>query len=296
MIHVKLTDKLLVRNIQIQDKLGINELIDELNTTDNLSYSITDEWFKHVLKEAGGDLFVGLYQGKLIALATCMVNSIDRKQANLNIMVHPEYRKNGIGSHLYHHMISHVQKRKIQQLEAFVKERLECSIQFATNRDFHPILYSWQMDVELSDVNYNLVEHKDTIFRVASIADSRAYSEIINQCFGDVLNENSLQITLQDPSVQVYMLEKENKIVGTITSQERTKLSLGYIYDVAIATEHRGQGLGSLILKCCMNQLKANAMKHASLLVTGENKSALALYYRLRFEVVDTDIVMQKNL
>lgn len=286
---------LMIRNIQIKDKQGINQLIEVLNKKDKLGYSITEEWFNYVIQEAEEAMFVLIYGDKLVGLATCMINQIDQSRSVVTIVVHPEYRNRGFGSKLYHEIINYSKYKRVKMLETYVKERLISGVEFATRRGFRPVIYSWQMELELDRIKFDSIEDKNTIytFRKGTIADSVAYAQIINQSFGDELDNKALEELLKDPSIQVYILEKEGRIIGTTTMQCRHNLSLGYIYDVAIVEEYRDQGLGSEMLKNCINELKANNMDKASLLVSGENKSAMALYHRLGFKEIDTDIVMQ---
>ena len=71
---------------------------------------------------------------------------------------------------------------------------------------------------------------------------------------------------------------------------------MAYIYDIAILKEHRGQGLGSYLLKSCIRGLKDKDIHKVSLLVTGDNKRALELYRRIGFKEVDIDLIMTKRV
>jgi N-acetylglutamate synthase-like GNAT family acetyltransferase len=120
------------------------------------------------------------------------------------------------------------------------------------------------------------------------------YARVMNECFGDEIEENTLKKLLKDPSVLVYMLEDQGEVIGSITMQLRKKLSLGYIYDVAVMKKHREKGLGSYLLQQCILELKDHGIKTASLMVAGKNKNALGFYEKVGFKAVDRDMIMQK--
>ena len=287
-----------IRTIQKEDKQGINELIEILNRTDSLGYTLTDEWLDYVIEISGKGIFVAFIGYKLVGLATCMINQMDTNQATVNVVIHPDYRRQGIGSMLYNHIITCSKANNIRILEAYIKKRLDNSVDFAKKRGFCPVLYSWQMDLEVNNIKHDLLDQNKGAFtfREATMKDNSIYAEIINQTFGDALDDSAFGQLLKDSSVRVYMLEKEGKIIGSTTIQFKTKLSVGYIYDVAVVAEYRRQGLGIHMLKNCINELKINNIDKASLLVTGENESAMKLYHRLGFKEVEIDIIMQRKL
>jgi ribosomal protein S18 acetylase RimI-like enzyme len=287
----------IIRNIQKADKHGIKEFIDAVNHTDQLDYSITDEWFDYVIAAAGEGIFVVFCNGKIIGLAACMINTTDNSQASVNIVIHPDYRNQGLGSKLYNKVVKYTKARGIKLLESVVKKSLDISVHFAEKRGFYPVLYAWQMELELDKYKIELINQNMSVcFREATLKDSSAYSEIISKTFGDKLDDNALGELLKDNSIMVYVLESLGRAVGLAAVQFRTNVSVGYIYDVAVLKEYRRRGLGTYIMKNCINEIKNGNLSKASLLVTGENETVLALYQRLNFMETDIDLIMQKNL
>lgn len=289
-----------VKRIEKKDKQGIYDLVDTVNKVDNLDYSLTEEWLDYVIDEAGEGILVGYYDNQLIGLATCMINSSNRSQATLNVVIYPNYRRIGLGSSLYNELIEYTNGKQVKVIEAYVKKRLEEAVRFVERRGFQVVLYSWQMELELEKMPAKTIftheAKNDITFRKATIADGKDYVRVIHECFGDEIGEDSLEQVLKDPSVSIYMLENKGEIIGSTTMQLRKSLSLGYIYDVAVVKEQRGQGLGNYLLQQCILELKQKEIKTASLLVAGENKNALSLYKKVGFKEVDTDLIMQRSL
>ena len=227
---------IIIETIQPQHKLGIHALLERLNQVDQLGFSLTNEWLDYIIQETSESIFIGLYGGRVIGIATCMINEMDKAHAVTNIVVHPHYRKQGVGTKLHNQIMGYAEHKNIKTMEAYVKQRLSSAVRFAKQRGFYPVLYAWEMalDIHKAEFQSPYPNHVDLIFRQASTDDSRVYADIINTTFGDALDRNVLGQLLQDHSISVYLLEREGEPIGSTTIQLKANLSLGYIYDVAI--------------------------------------------------------------
>ncbi len=283
-----------IETIQLKHKAPIHKLLEKLNQSDKLGYSLTNEWLDYMIEEASESIFIAQDQNQLLGLATCMINEMDHTHAMINIVVDPDYRKQGIGTCLYDHIIN-TNHHHIKTAGAYVKSRLKDGVKFAKDRGFYTSLYAWQMELDIPRENLPELQHKEVTFRLASSEDSQDYAYVIHQVFGDPLDPSVLHNLLKDPSVKVYLIQQDGYTIGTTTVQFRQSVSVGYIYDVAILSDSRRQGLGTYMLNQCIKALQDHGMKTGSLVVTGENKQALALYERLGFRQVDTDMIMEKE-
>lgn len=225
-----------------------------------------------------------------------MINPVYPDQGALNIVVSPDYRGKGLGSILYDEIYSFAKGEDVKIVEAYVKERLINGVRFAQKRGFNTTMYSWEMELNLDSVGFTFEESVGLNFRKATKEDGLNYKKIIHDAFGDEVGEYTLIETLKDPSILIYILEKQNQPIGSATVQIRKDLSLAYIYDIAILSEYRGKGLGTHLIQSCLRDLKRQAMAKASLQVTGENKEALSLYKKIGFEEKDIDYIMTKGM
>lgn len=285
-----------IRNIQKHDKDNIFKLIEAVNREDNLGYSLTGEWLDYVIQKAGQGIFLAFYGDELAALATAMINPVYKDQAALNVVVAPEFRNRGLGFILYNKIYEFARLQDVKIVETYVKERLIHGVEFAENRGFNTTMYSWEMEVSLDSTEIILDRQVDLNFRKAKEEDKFNYKKIIYDGFNDNLDENSLIQVLKDSSIIVYILEKQGKAIGSATVQIRPDLSLAYIYDIAILKNYRGKGLGSYLIKSCLEDLKKTHIETASLLVTETNKNALELYKKIGFKEVDIDFIMTKEI
>ena len=68
----------------------------------------------------------------------------------------------------------------------------------------------------------------------------------------------------------------------------RDAQGIGSIQNVGIVPEHRGKGLGKVLLSYALNGFRKRAITTASLEVTAENHDAFRLYWRFGFRTVRT--------
>ena len=283
-------------NIEKNHKDQIYKLIEKINVADNLHYSLTEDWLDYIIDNTGESIFLGFHGEKLAGLGTAMINPVYKDQASLNVVVSPEYRRKGLGAILYDKIYSFAKGKDIKIVEAYVKERLVDGVGFAQKRGFNTSMYSWEMELSLDSVDLTFKEFTGLNFRKANKEDRLNYKKIIQDVFGDEVGYDALTHALKDPSIIIYILEKEDQVIGSATVQLRKDLSLAYIYDIAILKDYRGQGLGSCLLQSCIIGLKEKGIHKASLLVTGENQKALELYRKTGFKQVDIDLIMMKNV
>lgn len=63
---------------------------------------------------------------------------------------------------------------------------------------------------------------------------------------------------------------------------------MGAIQNIGISQEHRGRGIGSLIIRHCLRGFQQVGVRFVTLEVTAQNTGAIRLYQRLGFEVKRT--------
>lgn len=74
----------------------------------------------------------------------------------------------------------------------------------------------------------------------------------------------------------------DREYCGTVQGV-RDAQGIGSIQNLGIVPEHRGRGLGSLLLGKCLRAFRESGMRRAGLEVTARNESAIRLYRRIGF-------------
>lgn len=288
--------KIEIRNMENKDKKDFYLLIEKVNREDDLGYSITEEWLDHIIENFSEGIFLLYGENELLGVGTCMINSVYSNQATFNIIVCPEYRSLGLGRELYVCLEKFAKSRGVSLVETFVKERLVESLNFGEKLGFQVNMYSWTMEIDLRDNKIELDEKEELTLKEIGLNDRSKYKSIILHGFGDELGEDSLAEMLKDPSISVYLLEKDLELIGSLTVQKREDINTAYIYDIVVLSHERKKGFGSYMIKSSLEILKEQGIETVSLLVTDENENALNLYREIGFKGTDIDLIMVKNI
>ena len=237
--------------------------------------------------------FLYYEKGELVGLLTIYADDQDVEVA---ILVHPNHRRQGIARALYGSFEKETASYPIE------------SVTFQTERVFlenHPDFVS----------NWGLVEDDETetwlgkdrrpyplatISNLEVVLADRSYQDQISQLKFEAFSEEheSREVVdryvakaLKDPESRLYILLKNDQVIGTCTVDLSSNTN--YFYGLAIAELERGKGYGSYLAKSLVNQLIAQNDKEFQIAVEDSNVGAKRLYEKIGF-VKQTQVVYLK--
>ena len=237
--------------------------------------------------------FLYYEKGELVGLLTIYADDPDVEVA---ILVHPNHRRQGIARALYGSFEKETASYPIE------------SVTFQTERIFlenHPDFAS----------NWGLVEDDETetwlgkdrrpyplatISNLEVVLADRSYQDQISQLKFEAFSEEheSREVVdryvakaLKDPESRLYILLKNDQVIGTCTVDLSSNTN--YFYGLAIAELERGKGYGSYLAKSLVNQLIEQNDKEFQIAVEDSNVGAKHLYEKLGF-VKQTQVVYLK--
>ncbi len=104
------------------------------------------------------------------------------------------------------------------------------------------------------------------------------------QCFHDPWSERSIALEISNPlSLWLVALDGET-VVGYVGSQ--SVLGEADMMNIAVANDHRRQGIGKMLICTLLEHLKQNGVYSLALEVRKSNEGAIALYQQLGFSQV----------
>ncbi|MGH0427980.1 GNAT family N-acetyltransferase [Bacillus hominis] len=198
--------------------------------------------------------------------------------------VHPDYRKQHIGTTLLQNAMKEIQKREADEALLIINGDSISGKLFAKQMNL-PYLYSeYGMEFKTNAAQKTIKNNINLI--VASSELLPDLIEIASKAFGDLAANTStwLQKTMKSPSHQVYIALINEKAIGTITvtEQEQSTTLSGF----AVHPSYQGKGYGKDILSYMVHTLITEGVSTIELDVETKNNNALKLYTQCGFEIM----------
>ncbi|RQD70060.1 MAG: GNAT family N-acetyltransferase [Tindallia sp. MSAO_Bac2] len=111
-----------IRRLRKSDIRLLFHLMETVNHTDNLNLTLTREWFDYVLELDNTGNIASFERERMTGLATCMINEVFPEQATVNVLVHPDYRRKGLGEELLDWVLDFARENGVASLETYVKK------------------------------------------------------------------------------------------------------------------------------------------------------------------------------
>ncbi|MNC11532.1 ribosomal-protein-alanine N-acetyltransferase [compost metagenome] len=234
------------------------------------------------LAKAGGDHGILYYQdNQIIGLLSWYTS--DGSIANINAMVHPRHRRQGVFRSLLQRAAEDMKPQGIQNLCFRSPQGSQGGLAAAQslgavfNRSeylmtFNPLKINSPV---CTDLSLFPAQPQDFEFMVACSSAAFDESEAWTRKYFTQTNE---------PGRATYIAWMNNLRVGIIRFNDLDE-NTAIIHDFCILPAHQGKGLGQKVLNLALDLLLLKPCPHIRLSVVTENKRALNLYRNVGFEV-----------
>lgn len=202
------------------------------------------------------------------------------KEAEINGMVHPDYRRRGIFTALFNAAREVCPRRGITKILLIVERASRAGLGFASS--IHARYDHSEYKMKLEGARFPARFDPRLQLRLARAEDSAILAHIIAISFDLPEHEVSVASEMDNPLRRCYVAQLENVVIGTIS------ISLdgpeAYIYGFGILPEYRGRGYGRQTLARTVQEILATGQQRIVLEVEVQNKSALTLYESCGFK------------
>ena len=234
--------------------------------------------------------FLYYEKGELVGLLTVYA---DDQDVDVAILVHPNYRRQGIARALYGSFEKETASYPIESV-TFQTERvfLERHPDFVNNwglvedeetetwlgkdRRPYPLATVSNLDVLLADRSY---QDQISQLKFQAFSEEHESRDVVDRYVAEAL---------KDPESRLYILLKDDQVIGTCTVDLSSDTN--YFYGLAISEPERGKGYGSYLAKSLVNKLIEQNDKEFQIAVEDSNVGAKRLYEKIGF-VKQTQVV-----
>jgi mycothiol synthase len=249
----------------------------------------------------------GLDSAELVGLAVAVLPRAPEATGTLELVVHPDYRGDGIGRALAAAVAG---ATDASRLRAWSHGNHEAAGRLAEANGFAPVRELWRMRLVHAGV-LPAVELPEGISLRPFVPgqDEEAWLAANRAAFAGHPEQGSmtradLDVRMQeawfDPAGFLLAVDAEDRIAGFHWTKVHPALAspttgqhhaVGEVYVVGVVPEFRGKGLGRSLTLAGIEHLHRAGLQAVMLYVDADNQPAVALYRRLGFTRWDIDVM-----
>ena len=237
---------------------------------------------EHLAKENGDHALLCYFNKEMVGILSWYTS--DGIVANINGMVHPEYRRKGVFSNLLQRAKEDIKQQGIKTLSYRFIKGSESGFRFvkSLSTEFQRSEYS----MTLSNLqNKKWLRYIDLYLSSMEPQDFEFAVKCSSQAFGDSEEWTRQFFSQMDgPSHKTYIAKIKGESVGIIKINYVCS-NTAVIYNFCILPSYQGKGIGQDVLRKVVSLLLEEQCTSIRLGVLTSNDCALNLYKKVGFEV-----------
>jgi len=231
----------------------------------------------------------------------------DDRRASCEFVVHPGFRRRGVGRQLLSQAIVHASTQFAGRLDVWAYNDRGAGRRMAVQFGFRPARRLLHLHRHMRDVP-GVVVPAGVAFRAFHAGvDDGPWLALNNRIFAThpengAWTREDLQARVGQPWFEAddfLVVEVEGEMAGFcwLKVEERPgEGRVGEVYVIGVGADHRGRGLGRLLLARALEQLRARAVEVAAIYVDESNTAAVGLYEASGFHYHHVDVCYTRAL
>jgi len=255
------------------------------------------------------DLFIAEIAGRILGHMD-VTSELGIGRVVLDCFVHPDHRRMGLATHLFHHAIHRAKELGVRVAHVNISQNNIGANKLLSKLGFGLVRHYLDLKLELSEVHLPHTGHTTSLYRHLTYGEEDRLTELQNRSFVDTwgYNPNTVEEIVYrlnqgscSPADVILICEGEHPIgyCWTIVNFEQGTVSgsnKGRIYMLGTDPDCRGKGIGKQVLLAGLAYLEGMGIKVAELTVDRENEVACALYESVGFKIASTSLWYEKSL
>ena len=106
--------------------------------------------------------------------------------------------------------------------------------------------------------------------------------------------QEAIQTFLNRNPKTCFVAVQADEVIGTILGGSDGRR--GYLYHLAVHTDHQKQGLGKELVQTCLDALQQQGIEKCHIFVIADNQEGLNFWQRIGWELRSDILVLSKNI
>ena len=310
-----------IRTYRDDDLPALVRLINAADRVDGAGFATTEEALAHRLSMFRAVMHAAVYlaleEERLVGWVMLWARrELSQDRIVANGVVHPEYRRRGIGTELMRHVEEHARglwRDRSTVLEVHARERVTGLADLAISLGMRPVRYFFYMEChELPSVPDTTLPEGMRLRAYRVGHDEEAFVAAYNDGFSDHwgYTEHTLQMEqhrIHEPGFRpedtLLAVDAQGRIAGlcivVVPQMDKELLhdNPPLVDDLAVMHAYRRRGLGRALLLAGMSRIRDLGFSASALAVDADNPNqALRLYESVGFQVVSRSTAFRKEL
>jgi mycothiol synthase len=299
-----------------QDLTSLSRTLTEIESMDRDGEDTSVEYLRASLAwpnyRPNQDVWVAEVQGELVGYGLALEQPSQR--CTVYVVVHPEYRRKGIGSQLLELTLNRARELLSKNILVYANEHNRASNLFLTHHGFQAVGSSGSLKLVTEPANLTTdFPEGFTLKRYSEVKDPLILLKALNECYlgmwGHQHNDNPTEEERNSPRFLQYydandillLFDEKDSIFGICSVKPQGKPEAdGTWSDLldgpGIIPEHREQGYQRSMVLAGIEHLRKKGTRPITLEFWGDNENALNIYRSLGFEMVHRYIAYHKEL
>jgi len=251
------------------------------------------------------DLFIAEAAGKVIGYID-ITPELSIGRVLLDCLVHPQHRRKGLAKELSYYGIRRAKELGARVVHVNITQDNVAAKNLLSELGFEPVRRFFELRLQLSKARLPDVERTALLYHHLQCGEEDELAQIQNCSFADTwgYNPNTTEeivyrVNLSNCSPRdVILASEEDKPIGYCWTRIKMEkgASKGQIYMLGVDPNHRGRGIGRLLLLAGLSYLTSRGVAVAELTVDSQNRVASALYKSVGFKISSTTLWYEKVL
>lgn len=210
--------------------------------------------------------------------------------------VHPQWRRQGIGSRLFLRALDRTRERGGRALDIGVRRDRPAAVAFARHHGLEHVRSMWRMRLEPITGPEIAIPAGYGWREARGEADAEAYCRCYNASFASHWGFSPSTVgeaakRLKSRTTRTFFAVRDGQEVGVCAISTRlgyvsgTPAQVGHIGPLGVIPDYQRRGLGRMLLLLAVAHAKALGLPAVQLYVDGENPGALRLYESAGFRI-----------